>query len=267
MEYQTGPAIQEQKPRIKETPGTPAIKVSTGSGSSSKAPSRPGSRGGSPAPNSGGSVKVKNEATPISLAPPGSPSSPTSPTGAGMGMGGHSVVAKRATSPKAPKLKTSTSGSRAASPLAGSRAGSPAPASPTSGTATPSKKRKAEEGAASAVPNPSMASGTPKPKKHKPVAPSGTPAPATPVAAGAGATASPTGGAQVGPGTELTAALLAAFLRGKTGVKTRECIHYFQPCLTDDEKKARFTALVKEVASLKGGALVLKPQYRDGMPA
>lgn len=187
-------------------------------------------------------------------------------------MGGHSVVAKRATSPKAPKLKTpvpSQMGSRAASPLA-SRATSPVPISPTTPGGTPlsSKKRKAEEGGASTTPGGAPGSGTPRPKKHKPVAAPGT-TPTAPAPAGTAAPATSTGGGgpQVEPGTELTAALLAAFLRGKSNVRTRECIHYFQPCLSDDAKKARFTALVKEVASLKGGALVLKPQYRDGMAA
>ena len=64
--------------------------------------------------------------------------------------------------------------------------------------------------------------------------------------------------------TSLSAALLVQWLKASPGATTRECIQYFQPCLTDEGKKSRFTGLVKEVAALKGGYLILKGQYRDG---
>ncbi|EJD01511.1 uncharacterized protein FOMMEDRAFT_142112 [Fomitiporia mediterranea MF3/22] len=247
----TGPAVQDQST---SRPGsTPKSKAN--SRPASKPSSRPTSRSGSPAPpgsggstsSSGSSTKVKSEGSP--MIPP-----PTSP---GLGMGGHSVVAKRATSPKPPKMKTPVGGgSRATSPLAGpggSRVGSPNPVSPGASRATspapaaasPSKKRKAE-GEVAATPGATGSSANaggaqPKPKKRKAVP-------------------------GVAPGTELTAAVLVAWLRDKPGTKTRNCIHYFQPALTDEVKKKRFTELVKEVANLKDGGLVVKSQYRDLVP-
>ena len=138
--------------------------------------------------------------------------------------------------------------------------------------ASPSKKRKADgdTGSVPGTPTPSggaaASSGAqqPKPKKRKPVAP-GTPIKSEPdaqqpsAAAAAAASARP----QISPGTELSTAQLVSWLRMSPGATTRECIHYFQPALTDDAKKAKFTALVKEVASLKGGVLALKAHYRD----
>lgn len=136
--------------------------------------------------------------------------------------------------------------------------------------ASPSKKRKADgdTGSVPGTPTPSGGAATssgaqePKPKKRKPVAP-GTPIKSEPDAqqpsTGAAASARP----QISPGTELSTAQLVSWLRMSPGATTRECIHYFQPALTDDAKKAKFTALVKEVASLKGGVLALKAHYRD----
>ncbi|KAI5120668.1 hypothetical protein M0805_006957 [Coniferiporia weirii] len=252
----TGPAVQDQStPQSKPGVGTP-----------SKPPSQVPSRTGSPAPSLPGGIKIKSEGIPHLP-------SPQSPV---LGMGGHSVVAKRATSPKAPKLKGQGQGSRATSPLAsgvGSRAASPnpSPVSPGVGNAASpgsalSKKRKAEDGVATPPASGGSTPGAqPKLKKRKPTNAGASGAPSTPggpgPAANAGAAAG--AGATVEPGTELTAALLVQWLKASVGATTRECIHYFQPCLTDDAKKARFTALVKEVASLKTGALVLKPQYRD----
>ena len=207
------------------------------------------------------------------------------PSSPNLGMGGHSVLAKRATSPKPPKMKSQVagqSGSRATSPLAGatgSRPGSPIPVSPGASRATSpvpagsqSKKRKAEgdvSGAQGGV-NGGSAAGPggaqPKQKKRRPI-PGGTPGgstPSTPTAIKSEPSESKPVPPQVAPGTELTTALLVSWLRSSPGATTRECIHYFQPCLTDDAKKAKFTALVKEVASLKGGVLALKSQYRDG---
>ena len=162
---------------------------------------------------------------------------------------GHSVVAMRATSPKAPKLKTNGT-SRATSPLAPSQptspvgsppghAGSPTaqspilgPSSPSLGAAKPSNKRKAEEGGAAA------GAGQPsKPKKRKP---------------------------QPGPAAdgELQDWMLVEWLKQTPNATTRDCIHHFTPYLTDEDKKQNFTKLVKEVAQLKGGVLVLRPAYR-----
>ena len=89
---------------------------------------------------------------------------------------------------------------------------------------------------------------------------------ATSPSAGANAAAAAVGGAGAGmppitPSTELTQDLLVRWLRASPGATTRDCIQYFQPCLTDDEKKGNFTKLVKEVASLKGGVLALNSQY------
>ena len=254
----TGPAVQEQA-NVKKPNGTNDNKPG------SKAPSQAGSRSGSPAPSSAGgtAVKVKTEGSPP----------PTSPT---LGMGGHSIVAKRATSPplpKAPKLKPSQSGSRATSPLAGStgsRAGSPNPPALSPGVSrasspsasTSSKKRKAEEGAGTgpvvngSTPSSAAANGAqPKLKKRKPGVPGadGATTPSTPVA-----------DEKIEPGMELTAELLVRVLKSRPGMKTRECIQHFQPILTEERTKHRFTELVKEVATLKNGMLVLKAQYREG---
>ncbi|THV08555.1 Rap30/74 interaction domain-containing protein [Dendrothele bispora CBS 962.96] len=166
----------------------------------------------------------------------------TSPT---PGLGGHSVVAKRATSPKAPKLK-SNNVSRASSPLAGngSRATSPIAVSPVNPTQQQQnglqKKRKAEENPAS--PTSPNGTGPPKLKKRKPQPPGGA------------AVATPTG--------PLEDRLLIEWLKNTPNASTRECIQYFTPYLTDDEKKTRFTALVKEVATLRNGTLVLRNAYR-----
>ncbi|EKM59055.1 uncharacterized protein PHACADRAFT_249234 [Phanerochaete carnosa HHB-10118-sp] len=150
------------------------------------------------------------------------------------GHGGHAVVAQRATSPKAPKLKTNGT-SRATSPLAGgsqptSPIGSPitgrADSPPTQGK--PGHKRKAEEGAGG-VPS--------KLKKRK-------------------ATAGPTADG------ELEDWMLVEWLKKAPNATTRDCIHHFTPWLTTEDKKQNFTKLVKEVAQLKGGVLVLRPAYR-----
>jgi transcription initiation factor TFIIF subunit alpha len=173
----------------------------------------------------------------------------TSPAPASMG--GHSVVAKRATSPKAPKLKTSSTnngrvtsgqstGSRATSPVTGSRATSPSPLAKGPGSPTPngqpaSNKRKATDdlggNAASAG---AAVNGAPKPKKRKPL-PTGPP-----------------------PDGELEEKMLVKWLQNTPNATTRDCIQHFTPYLTTDAKKAKFTAMVKEVAQLRGGILILR---------
>ncbi|TRM67592.1 hypothetical protein BD626DRAFT_449538 [Schizophyllum amplum] len=168
---------------------------------------------------------------------PGSPVSPTSPS-----LGGHSIVAQRATSPKAMKLKPSTSsggGSRAGSPLAsGGRAGSPsAPggsraSSPVVNGQKPSNKRKATDDASPT--SPTAANAPPRPKKRKSA-----------------------------PLEPLEDRQVIKWLQEHDKVTTRECIQHFTPYLKDEAVKSHFTQLVKEVAQLKGGQLVLKAQYRQ----
>ncbi|KAF9259517.1 Rap30/74 interaction domain-containing protein [Marasmius fiardii PR-910] len=208
---QTGPAVMQQPQQLqpKQEPTEPSIP---------KAASSPLQNGStSPAPNS--------------------PSS------------GHSVVAKRATSPKVLKLKTEN-GSRASSPLAPSRAGSPvagsgsragSPVSAVNGQPQPQiKKRKAEDSAPSPT-SPTGANGPqPKAKKRKNTIQSGAPTPTGP----------------------LEEWMLVDWLKNTPNASTRECIQHFGPYLTDETEKSRFTALVKELASLKNGKLILKNTYR-----
>ncbi|KAJ8469554.1 hypothetical protein ONZ45_g16853 [Pleurotus djamor] len=176
-----------------------------------------------------------------------SESRPTSPIPPNVGHGGHSVVAKRATSPKAGKPKQ-TSGSRATSPLA-SRAGSPsAPgsaraSSPNAPGYQATNKRKAADdpsGSPTSPTSPNPNGNPPKLKKRKPL----------PGAVG-----------------ELDDKMVIEWLRNTPNATTRDCISYFTPYLTEEAKKAKFTALVKEVAQLKGGVLVLRNAYRTGSAA
>ncbi|KAJ4478082.1 transcription initiation factor [Lentinula aciculospora] len=187
------------------------------------------------------------------------------------GLGGHSVVAKRATSPKVPKMKpNSTNAARSGSPLAsrasspvspvgvggataansfpntGSRTGSPITANGVqNGQLQTNKKRKADDAVSLSPTSPSN-NGPSKPKKRK--------AHPTTVAV-------PTG--------LLEERLLIEWLKNTptADASTRECIQYFTPYLTDEEKKAQFTGLVKEIAQLKNGVLVLRPAYRDSPAA
>ncbi|KAJ7283649.1 transcription initiation factor [Mycena rebaudengoi] len=155
------------------------------------------------------------------------------------GLGGHSVVAKRATSPKAPKQKAngasrgnSPLASRATSPIASSRATSPV----ASGTNGSQKKRKATDEFAAGSPSPTSPNGhgqgaPPKAKKRK----------------GHNGAAAPVG--------ELEDKMVIEWLRNTPNATTRDCIQHFQPYLTDEAKKSKFTALIKEVAQLKGASL------------
>jgi len=230
---QTGPAVQSQSQSKPETPPSSQPGLETPKTS----PERPQVNGtGAPATGSRASSPVP-------------------------GLGGHSMVAKRATSPKVPKLK-STNASRSGSPLATSRAGSPVSpiAAPGSRAVSPNasttvngaqnghqqtKKRKAED-AGSPSPTSPTGNGLPKPKKRK-----------------AQVTASAPVAMPTGP---LEGRLLVEWLKNTptANASTRECIQYFTPYLTDEEKKAQFTVLVKEIAQLKNGVLVLRPAYRDG---
>lgn len=206
----------------------------------------------------------QTKSRPPSQQPPSKPSQPSvvnatngvgsravSPAPAA-GMGGHSVVAKRATSPKVPK----SSVSRGNSPLGGtsSRAGSPtgsratSPAASTSkspvglplGSPATSQKRKATDDLSGAASPTATSNGNaqPKPKKRKPL-PSGP----------------PTDG-------ELEEKMLIDWLQNTPNARTRDCIQHFTPYLTSEAKKARFTAMVKEVAQLKNSILILKSALR-----
>ncbi|KAF7288214.1 Transcription initiation factor [Mycena chlorophos] len=181
--------------------------------------------------------------------PPGQPNRPAgssngsragSPALPG-GMNGHSLVAKRATSPKIPASRLN-GGSRGSSPLA-SRATSPVGGRATSpgvnGIASPNgvpKKRKADDPAGSPSPtSPTGPNGPPKLKKRK------------------------TQNAPAVPGGELEDRMVVEWLKNTNEPTTRDCIQYFQPYLTDAEKKRKFTALIKEVAILRDGVLSLRP--------
>ncbi|KAF8450718.1 hypothetical protein L210DRAFT_3521092 [Boletus edulis BED1] len=160
-------------------------------------------------------------------------------------LGGHSIVAKRATSPRAPKTK-SANVSRGNSPLSGAPGGASRAISPTAGSVkglvgspspNPGNKRKADEvsgaGASSSAINGTNA---PKPKKRKPL-------PTTPEG-------------------ELEESMLIEWLQNTPNATTRACIQHFTPYLRSEAKKAKFTAMVKEVAQVKSGILILKSALR-----
>ncbi|KAJ2931747.1 hypothetical protein H1R20_g5376, partial [Candolleomyces eurysporus] len=166
--------------------------------------------------------------------------SPASPS-----LGGHSLMAKRATSPKAPKAKIS--GSRGASP-AGSRANSPNPASrATSPLATPSasagefknNKRKADDSPTSPV-NGTGPNDVPKPKKKK--------IQNAPDYASCSA-------------SELEA-LLIEWLKNTPTATTKNCVQHFNSYMLGPngaERRKEFSSLVKRVATLKDAVLTLRP--------
>jgi len=125
--------------------------------------------------------------------------------------------------------------SRATSPITGSRATSPA----ANIQNFVGNKRKADDAANANSPS---AHGQPKAKKRREVAP------VTP---------------------EEMKALLIEWLKitSKEKATTRECIQHFTPYLTDQEKKAEFTKLVREIAVLKEGHLVLRASGGSAAPA
>ncbi|KAJ7433846.1 transcription initiation factor [Mycena galericulata] len=233
-------ASSEEEEEEEEAPPEPVI-LQPPVPPQTPAESRPGSQPpGQPTPAApaasrpqGGS-KVGSRATSPALSP---------------GLGGHSIVAKRATSPKAPKQKpngasrgNSPLASRATSPVANSRATSPV----ANGAGSPNingsqKKRKATDEFAAGSPSPTSPNGQsapPKAKKRK----------------------AHNGG--VVPAGELEDKMVIEWLKNTPNATTRDCIQYFQPYLTDEGKKSKFTALIKEVAQLKGGVVVLRNAYR-----
>ncbi|KAJ6613443.1 hypothetical protein B0H10DRAFT_1881278 [Mycena sp. CBHHK59/15] len=222
------PYASSEEEEEEEAPPEPVVLPPPVQPPQPQAESRAGSQPPKPAaPRAPGGSNVGSRATSPALSP---------------GLGGHSVVAKRATSPKAPKQK-SNGASRGSSPLA-SRAASPI----AGGGASPNpngsqKKRKATEefGAGSASPTSPNGHGPnapPKAKKRK----------------------GHNGG--VAPAGELEDRMVIEWLRNTPNATTRDCIQNFQPYLTDETKKAKFTALIKEVAQLKGGVVVLRNAYR-----
>ncbi|KAI6119345.1 hypothetical protein EDD16DRAFT_1692660 [Pisolithus croceorrhizus] len=169
------------------------------------------------------------------------------------GMGGHSVVAKRATSPKVPKPSVSRGNSPARWDIEPCR--EPHWKSCHESRCkhlarllwvylqvvpTTSQKRKATDDLGGAVSPTATSNGNaqPKPKKRKPL---------------------PTGPPIDG---ELEEKMLIDWLQNAPNATTRDCIQHFTPYLTSEAKKARFTAMVKEVAQLKGGILILKSALR-----
>ncbi|KZT24482.1 Rap30/74 interaction domain-containing protein [Neolentinus lepideus HHB14362 ss-1] len=212
-EVPAGPAVQDQSPqRSQSQPPATAPTVS-------------------PAP-------IKTESSVPNL------SRPTSPT-----QSGHSVVAKRATSPKVPKIKTSPNVSRASSPLAqGPASPSRRPGSPINGASIsgsqpspnrPNNKRKAED-ASPISPVAGSNGDQPKPKKAKVTLPI----------------------------SDLTAAMIAQWLRSHPGAKTVECIAQFRPYINSTDARKHFTALVREVGTMDKdtGHLSIKDIYRDRDP-
>lgn len=196
-------------------------------------PEPPSSQAPTLAPGTQAATKTPSS-TPVPAIKTETGSRATSPVP--VGLGGHSMVAKRATSPKMPKLKTNVV-SRAGSPLAGGSPTSPMGSPPLRAASPPtqahpmpgagkSAKRKAED----------AAPGSAK-KKRKPLA-------------------GPING-------ELEDWMLVEWLKQTPNASTRDCIHHFTPYLTNEEKKQNFTKLVKEIAQLKDGVLVLRSSYRE----
>jgi transcription initiation factor TFIIF subunit alpha len=158
------------------------------------------------------------------------------------GHGGHSVVAKRATSPKIPRPKTANAsrgnsplGSQT-SPLAGSRATSP----PPNGTGTnhkPALKRKAEDAGGENAGALNTVNDQHKTKKRKP--------PVTEVS-------------PIEVSSEELERLLVEWLKNTTGATTKDCIKHFGPYIA--EKRPEFASMVRKVAQLKNGVLIYKPR-------
>jgi len=165
------------------------------------------------------------------------------------GHGGHSVVARRATSPKMPKPKTTNTsqgnsplGSRT-SPLAGSRATSPATTDIPNGTGANPKlvlKRKADDASTEAQNTGATVNAVNdqhKSKKRKTPATDVTP---------------------IEVSSEELERLLVEWLKNTTGATTKDCIKHFGPYIA--EKRPEFASMVRKVAQLKNGVLIYKPR-------
>ncbi|KAF8478312.1 hypothetical protein JB92DRAFT_2837987 [Gautieria morchelliformis] len=180
------------------------------------------------------------------------PTQPRSPPSRANSPGlGNAVVAKRATSPKAPKQKATSGGSghsRAVSPLAGgSRAASPVPPAYV-GTTSGSRLATPATGAGGPLPTQSL--------KRK-----ASDDPPTP--SGAASTGAPDGGKPRKKAKRpLEESMIIVFLREKAEVTTKDCIQKFQPYLKEEEIKKAFAAMVKKVAMVKNSLLKLRPEYQ-----
>lgn len=143
-------------------------------------------------------------------------------------MGGHSIVAKRATSPKFPRPKPSAA-SRATSPLAGglsSRATSPAASrSGSPPVASAGNKRKAEDGVAP----------VPKQKKAK----------------------SNQSSAETLP--EPSLADIVEWFEKHGEASTKDCSTAFRPRLPNDEKRKEFIRKIKTICASRDNLLHLRP--------
>lgn len=155
------------------------------------------------------------------------------------GQSGHSLVAKRATSPQTPKPKPPNL-VRGSSPLGGqlSTVQSPVATDGINGDATKGTLKRKADHSTSPAPGPNPDTQPPKQKKRK--------------AATQGASIS---------SVELESMLLE-WLKTVTNATTRDCIHHFTPYLVDAEKKAEFSAMVRKHATLKNGVLVARVGIR-----
>ena len=68
-------------------------------------------------------------------------------------------------------------------------------------------------------------------------------------------------------GGELDESMLVNWLKLTPNATTQDCIAHFRPYLTTSEKKQHFTTMVKAIAQLKNGVLVLRNSYRDSVGA
>jgi transcription initiation factor TFIIF subunit alpha len=167
-------------------------------------------------------------------APSGSqPSTSRATSPAASSLGGHSVVAKRATGPKLSRPKLSA-GSRATSPLAGGGLSSWATSPSTSRAGSPpvaGSKRKADDA--------SSDSGTPvsKPKKAKSDAKSNAASMAR----------------------EVTLPEIVEWFEKHPNSTTKDCSQAFRPFLGDDARRKRFITKTKSVVISRDGYLSLRP--------
>ena len=148
---------------------------------------------------------------------------------------GHSVVAKRATSPHIPKPKVLNvpNGSNLLVGHQNARSTSPTVVDGVNGDMTKvSLKRKADVPTSPPLGGAAIDMNPPKAKKRK-------------------ATVQ---GSMVSS-AELES-MLVEWLKTTTNATTRDCIHHFTPFLVDSEKKIEFSAMVRKHATLKNGVLV-----------
>ncbi|KAF8655264.1 hypothetical protein AX16_003165 [Volvariella volvacea WC 439] len=169
---------------------------------------------------------------------PGLP--PTQSPTASPSMGGHSLIAKRATSPKAskPSISRDNSPSRPLSSAGNARPGTPSGVAQQShgGQKINGMKRKAVDDGSPPPGTPSSGAPSGTLKKKKRTTPEG----------------------------ELDDNMVIEWLRNTPNATTRDCLKHFKSYLVDDATRSNFTRLVKEVAVLKNGVLVLRSAYRGG---